>query len=48
MRRMIPLAFLVFLVFQTTSSAAQFKPYPGAAVDSKASRKRPKSRKEPD
>ncbi len=38
MRRMIPLAFLVFLVFQTTSSAAQFKPYPGAAVDSKASK----------
>lgn len=38
MRRMIALMFLVSLTFHTAASAAQFKPYPGATVDSKASK----------
>ncbi len=38
MRRTIALAFLASLALHPPASAAQFKPYPGAAVDSKASK----------
>lgn len=38
MKRTIALAFLASLVFLTVASADQFKPYPGAVVDAKASK----------